>query len=148
MSTSSERGHDRCDPVDNPAACVFHLVTPAVRQAARNHFGCPTLRGAELENQPTTGGVLGSHWEMRLFLGEFMSPIALLTPYVSQVRRTEIQLRIRRRGFGTGRQRMVLERGTNPKRSRRTCTCEYGLQSWRGKSAGVAKRPRELISHP
>jgi hypothetical protein len=24
----------------------------------------------------------------------------------------------------------------------------YGLQSWRGESAFVAKRPRELISHP
>ena len=38
---------------------------------------------------------------------------------------------------------MVLERWTNPKLSRRTCTCEYGLQSCSGKSAGVAKRPRE-----
>ena len=30
------------------------------------------------------------------------------------------------------------------------CTCEYALHSCRGKSAGVAKRPRELIiiSHP
>jgi hypothetical protein len=38
---------------------------------------------------------------------------------------------------------MVLERRTNPKLSRHTCTCEYGLQSCRGKPAGVAKRPRE-----
>jgi hypothetical protein len=38
---------------------------------------------------------------------------------------------------------MVLERWTYPKQSRRTCTCEYGLQSWRGESARVAKRPRE-----
>jgi hypothetical protein len=53
-----------------------------------------------------------------------------------------------RNGFGTGRQKMALGRWTNPKLSRRTCTCEYGLQSRRGKSAGVAKRPRELISHP
>jgi hypothetical protein len=30
-------------------------------------------------------------------------------------------LRIARIGFGTGRQKMALERGTNPKRSRRTC---------------------------
>jgi phosphate/sulfate permease len=50
-------------------------------------------------------------------------------------------------GFGTGRQKMVLERWANPKLSRRTCTCEYGLQSCRGKSADLAKRPRELISH-
>ena len=49
-----------------------------------------------------------------------------------------------------GRQKMVLERGTNYKLSRRTCSVWYGLQSCRGNSAGVAKRPRELIeiSHP
>jgi hypothetical protein len=44
---------------------------------------------------------------------------------------------------------MALERWSNPKLPRRSCTCEYGLESCRGKSAGVAyrKRPRELISH-
>jgi hypothetical protein len=42
-----------------------------------------------------------------------------------------------------GDRKRVLERGTNPYLSRRACTCEYGLQSWRGESAGVAKRPRE-----
>jgi hypothetical protein len=47
------------------------------------------------------------------------------------------------RGFGTGRQKMVLERGTPPKLSRRTCSPRYGLQSWRRISASVAKRPRE-----
>ena len=36
-----------------------------------------------------------------------------------------------------------LERWTDPKLSRRTCTCEYVLQSCRGKSAGVARRRRE-----
>jgi hypothetical protein len=48
--------------------------------------------------------------------------------------------------FGMGRQKRVLERWTNPKVSRRTCTCEYVLQSHRGNSAGVAKRPRERSS--
>jgi hypothetical protein len=43
---------------------------------------------------------------------------------------------------------MVLERWTNPNLSRRACTCEYGPRSCGGKSAGVAKRPRELNSHP
>jgi hypothetical protein len=39
---------------------------------------------------------------------------------------------------------MVLERGTNPTLSRRTCSPRYGLQSSGSKSAaGVAKRPRE-----
>jgi hypothetical protein len=38
-------------------------------------------------------------------------------------------------GFGTGRrQKMVLERGTNPKGSR--LTSEYGLQSWRNVAKG------------
>jgi hypothetical protein len=46
------------------------------------------------------------------------------------------KLRIERFRFGTGRQKLVLERGTTPKRSRRaSCTCEYELQSWRGESA-------------
>jgi hypothetical protein len=53
------------------------------------------------------------------------------------------KLRIVMLGFGTGRHKRVLERWTNPKLPRRACTCEYALQSWRGKSAGVAKRPRE-----
>ena len=52
------------------------------------------------------------------------------------------KLRIGRVGFGTRRQKMALERCTNPKLTRRTCRCEYGLQLCRGKSAGVAKRPR------
>ena len=32
-------------------------------------------------------------------------------------------------GFGTRRQRMVVERGTNPKRSRRTCSPRYRVPS-------------------
>ena len=47
-------------------------------------------------------------------------------------------LRIVTLGLGTGRQKNGLERWTNPNLSRRTCTCEYGLQSCRGKSVGVA----------
>ena len=40
-----------------------------------------------------------------------------------------------------------LERWTNPNLSRRTCSPHYGLPPCGGKSAGVAKRPRER-SHP
>jgi hypothetical protein len=32
-------------------------------------------------------------------------------------------------GFGTARQKMALERWTNPKPSLPTCTCEYGVPS-------------------
>jgi hypothetical protein len=42
---------------------------------------------------------------------------------------------------------MVLERWTNPTISRRTCTCEHGLQSWGRLPAGVAKR-RVTDLHP
>jgi hypothetical protein len=58
------------------------------------------------------------------------------------------KLRIERLGFGAGRQETVLERETNPKISRRACTCEYGLLSCRGESAGIAKRPRERSLTP
>jgi hypothetical protein len=46
-------------------------------------------------------------------------------------------------GLGTARQETALERWTNPKPRRRACSCRYGVSSCRGKSAGVAKRPRE-----
>ena len=36
-----------------------------------------------------------------------------------------------------------LNEGQRPTRSRRTCSPRYGLPSWRGESAAVAKRPRE-----
>jgi hypothetical protein len=51
-------------------------------------------------------------------------------------------------GFGVGRQRMAVERGATPRIPRRTCSPRYGLQSCRGKSAGVAKRPREPYHPP
>jgi hypothetical protein len=60
-------------------------------------------------------------------------------------RRTVVrQLRIGRVLFRTEAMKSVLERVTNPKLSRRTCTCEYGLQCSEGKSAGVAKQPRGI----
>jgi hypothetical protein len=37
---------------------------------------------------------------------------------------------------------------TNPTLSRRTCSPRSVFQSWSRNSAGVAKRPRELIPHP
>jgi hypothetical protein len=56
------------------------------------------------------------------------------------------KLRIAAQGFGTGRQKRVLERWTNPKLSRRACTCEYGLQSGGGELGGprVCDLPPEI----
>ena len=42
------------------------LVTPRVVREVRSHFGCPTLEGAELEDQGGDGTAL-THWEKRIF---------------------------------------------------------------------------------
>ena len=47
------------------------LQTPKVLEYARGHFGCPSLTGVELENQGGSGS-LGSHWEARIMLGDYM----------------------------------------------------------------------------
>lgn len=39
---------------------------------AREHFGCSTLDGVELENQGSEAGTAKSHWEKRIFNGEYM----------------------------------------------------------------------------
>ena len=47
------------------------LTTPEVVKRAQNHFGCDNITGVELENQGGLGSV-GSHWEARLMLGDYM----------------------------------------------------------------------------
>ena len=42
------------------------IVTPRVREEVRRHFNCPTLEGAELEDQGGDGTEL-THWEKRIF---------------------------------------------------------------------------------
>merc|ERR1719424_2347289 len=57
-------------------SCVIKMTTPKVIEKARHHFHCPTLQGAELENQDTTPcSIIGSHWEQRLFMNELMAPV-------------------------------------------------------------------------
>lgn len=50
-----------------------YVVTPKVRQAARDHFGCPTLVGAELESQGGSG-TAGGHWAKRTLRFSYSSP--------------------------------------------------------------------------
>ncbi len=45
---------------------ISMLVTPKVQAVVREHFACPTLEGAELEDQGSIGTAL-THWEKRLF---------------------------------------------------------------------------------
>jgi hypothetical protein len=65
---------------------VAQVVTPNVRQVARNHFGCQRLEGAELETfwrplpedqTPSTlaDRCISDHWERRLFKADIMNPI-------------------------------------------------------------------------
>lgn len=45
-----------------PQGNAPHITTPAVRDAGREFFGCPTLQGVALENNGG-GGTAGNHWE-------------------------------------------------------------------------------------
>ncbi len=55
----------------------YRLKTPNIVVAARAHYGCETLTGAELENQPTGASACwGSHWEQRVTHTELMAPVA------------------------------------------------------------------------
>jgi len=52
---------------------MTHLVvTPRVVREVRTHFDCPTLEGAELEDQGGDGTAL-THWEKRIFQNEAMT---------------------------------------------------------------------------
>ena len=42
------------------------IVTPRVQKEVRDHFNCPDLEGAELEDQGEDGTAL-THWEKRVF---------------------------------------------------------------------------------
>ena len=47
-----------------------------MRDVARHHFGCETLEGVEVENQPTSAGACwGSHWEQRVLGTEAMTAV-------------------------------------------------------------------------
>ncbi len=53
----------------------YEIVTPRVKQASRNQFGCQELEGARLENQPTKNSCIGAHFDERYFFTEIMGPI-------------------------------------------------------------------------
>ena len=57
-----------------------------VKSLSRAFFGCDSLQGAELENQPTTPcSVIGSHWEARLFMDATMAAFISHNPFMTPV---------------------------------------------------------------
>lgn len=50
------------------------IATPTVLAAARKHYGCDTMVGAELEDQGAAGSS-GSHWKRRSSKDDLMAPI-------------------------------------------------------------------------
>lgn len=50
------------------------MVTPRVVQEVRQHFNCPQLEGAELEDQGEDGTAI-THWEKRVFEVSFFSAL-------------------------------------------------------------------------
>ena len=50
---------------------ITYINSPKVLQKARQHFNCQNLKGIQLENQGGKGSV-GSHWEARYMLGDYM----------------------------------------------------------------------------
>jgi len=45
------------------------LALEPLAQRMRRYFGCPTIKGAYLENQGAPGSI-GSHFERRIFFNE------------------------------------------------------------------------------
>lgn len=84
-----ERGMSQCTAAQSgvdTSNCVHKFVGERVRQAAREHFGCDTLNGAELENHLTTPcSFQGSHWEQRIFNTELMGSFTMHTSLLSAV---------------------------------------------------------------
>eukprot|EP00594_Rhizosolenia_setigera_P015274 CAMPEP_0178973084 /NCGR_PEP_ID=MMETSP0789-20121207/21487_1 /TAXON_ID=3005 /ORGANISM="Rhizosolenia setigera, Strain CCMP 1694" /LENGTH=1065 /DNA_ID=CAMNT_0020660833 /DNA_START=23 /DNA_END=3220 /DNA_ORIENTATION=+ len=55
---------------------VAQVVTPTVRQIARNQFDCQYLPGAELEGGDAEQDIcIGEHWNRRLFRDELLNPV-------------------------------------------------------------------------
>ena len=48
-----------------------YIKSPKVIEKARIHFGCDSVEGIQLENQGQDGSI-GSHWESRYMLGDYM----------------------------------------------------------------------------
>ena len=57
--------------LNNTINGVPHIISKNVVAKAKEHFGCNSMEGVPLENQGGSG-TMGSHWESRYMLGDYM----------------------------------------------------------------------------
>jgi hypothetical protein len=110
--------------------------------AAVHHAGAGTTQAALSGGVPS---VTLPHWGDQFYWASILhqlsagtAPVPLASLTRSGASCCDGKVANRNIGEWHGATENAPERWTNPKRSRRTCTCEYGLQSCREKSAGVA----------
>jgi len=59
------------------------IKTPKVLEVSKEHFGCNTIEGMELENQGGSGS-LGAHWERTILHNEYMTASSINLAAVSK----------------------------------------------------------------
>ena len=77
--TRSYSSDDVTHCFNNPSHCAVALTLPRVTRATREHFGCPSAVGMELQNTNLHVGCWGffeSHWKSRLLKEELMNHIS------------------------------------------------------------------------
>jgi len=62
---------------------TYMIKTPKVLEVSRNHFGCNSISGMELENQGGSGS-LGAHWERTILHNEYMTASSIKDAAVSK----------------------------------------------------------------
>ena len=63
---------------------INYISSPKVLEKARKHFNCSSLQGVPLENQGEEGSI-GSHWESRYMLGDYMISTNYLDVVISDI---------------------------------------------------------------
>ena len=63
---------------------VSYINSTKVLRKAKEHFNCPSLTCVQLENQGGSGS-LGSHWEARYVLGDYMISTDYMAAVISDI---------------------------------------------------------------
>ena len=71
-------------PETDPNLIARILCVCGAQARSREHFGCDSLEGAEIEDGGG-GGTAGSHFEKRIFMNEFMTGTASKSPIFSAI---------------------------------------------------------------